>query len=371
MTAGTARSGTRQRRIRFPRRATPRLSRQARATLVRQMASLAHVLPISDAVATLCRQPSGRAAEEALRHTHRHLQGGMALADALPKDAFPPTFRAIIAAGEASGQLPLVLSRLADSLEAEAAFRARLVSTLAYPVLLVLVAIAVIAAMLAFVVPAIAEQLADAGAPLPFLTRAVIGLSSFLAATWWVLLLLVLALVAGVVILLRDTGRRLRFDRAILGLPLVGSFLAGASCVHWARTLGTMLSAGLPLADALSITAPTLRNHAWQAATREITTRVEAGTSLTATLPLLPHAPPMVVALVQSGEASGRLAALLESAATTLDRQLSDRSKTLLSLAEPLIILGLGAIVALIILAVLLPILKLNTLAGSGLGGIA
>jgi general secretion pathway protein F len=138
--------------------------------------------------------------------------------------------------------------------------------------------------------------------------------------------------------------------------------------VRFSRLLATMLAAGLPLAEALGITAPTLRNSHWQDAVVAMGTRVRAGSSLTATLALLPQPPGLLVSLVQSGEASGRLVPLLESAAASLDRQLSDRSRTILSLAEPMIIVVLGSIVALIILSVLLPILQLNTLAGASIG---
>jgi general secretion pathway protein F len=129
-----------------------------------------------------------------------------------------------------------------------------------------------------------------------------------------------------------------------------------------------MLSAGLPLAEAMQITAPTLGNEAWREATNRMTAQVRAGSSLSATLRFLPNPPPLLVSLIQSGESSGRLAPLLESAATSLDRQLSDRSRTILALAEPAIIVVLGGMVGVIILAVLLPILQLNTLAGAGLG---
>lgn len=129
-----------------------------------------------------------------------------------------------------------------------------------------------------------------------------------------------------------------------------------------------MLGAGLPLAEALQITSPTLGNSGWREATTKMVAQVRAGSSLSATLPLLPNPPGLLVSLVQSGESSGRLAPLLDSAATSLDRQLSDRSRTLLALAEPAIIVILGGMVGVIILAVLLPILELNTLAGTSIG---
>ncbi len=351
--------------------AAPRLKPQARATLIRQLATLAAVMPISDAVATLARQPGKGAEKAALAATHRAVQAGVPLAAALPPASFSADIKATIAAGEASGRLPLLLNRLADSLEAQAALRSRLLAALAYPALLIVVALAVIIAMLVFVVPSIAEQLADSGQPLPLLTRAVLGASGFLAQ-WGVLIgALVLAFAGAFFLALRREPSRARIDRWLLRLPGIGRWISELEAVRWARLLSTMSAAGLPLAEALSLTAPTLGNAEWRDSTRKIAAQVRAGSSLSAALPLLPNPPGLLLALAQSGEASGRLAPLLDSAAITLDRQLSDRSRTALALAEPLIILVLGAVVGLIILAVLLPILQLNTLAGSNLGGLS
>lgn len=341
----------------------------ARAALVRQLATLTAVMPVSDAVATLARQPGASAAVVAMQRTHRALQGGSPLAAALPVAAFPAELRATIAAGEASGRLSLLLARLADMLEAQVALRSRLVAAFAYPLLLLLVALGVVAAMLLFVVPAIAAQLADSGAPLPLLTRAVLAVSDFLRHWWWAGLLLGAMAAAAVVAALRRPAARARLDAMLLDLPLFGGWLSALSAVRWARLLATMLGAGLPLAEALQLTAPTLGNSAWTAATLRLAAQVRAGSSLSAALPLLPRPPELLLALVRSGEASGRLAPLLESAAGSLDRQLSDRSRTLLALVEPAVILLLGGLVGTIILAVLLPILQMNTLAGSGLGG--
>jgi general secretion pathway protein F len=346
----------------------PRLKPQARATLIRQMATLAAVMPISDAVATLARQPGREDERRVLQRTNRALQSGSPLAAALPPSAFPPEVKATIAAGEASGRLPLLLTRLADTLEAQVALRSRLISSLAYPALLLLVALGVIIAMLLFVVPAIADQLTGSGQPLPLITRIVLALSGFVQAWWWLLLAVPLLAVVALSQWRRRPANALRFDRALLEIRGIGGWLSALEGVRWARLLATMLSAGLPLAEALAITAPTLGNAAWREASLKIAAQVRAGASLSASLPLLPNPPGLLVSLVQSGESSGRLAPLLESAAASLDRQLADRSRTLLALAEPAIIVLLGGVVGLIILAVLLPVLELNTLAGQPVG---
>lgn len=345
-----------------------RLSARGRAALIRQLATLCAVMPVTDAVQTLARQAGGRDGA-VLQRMHRALQAGSPLAAALPPAAFPPEVRATIAAGEASGQLPLLLNRLAEVLEAEVALRARLVSTLAYPCLLLLIAIGVILAMLVLVVPQIAAQISSSGVPLPRITRLVIATAA-LVGRWWALgLALPLAALALLLLWRRRPANRRRVDAALLGLPLVGRWLAAIEAVRWARLLATMLAAGLPLAEAMQLVQPTLRNRAWRHATLRLTAEIRAGASLSASLGLLPRAPELLLALARAGESAGRLTPLLDSAAATIDRQLADRSRTLLALVEPLIIVALGLVVGLIILAVLLPILELNTLAGAGIGG--
>jgi general secretion pathway protein F len=344
------------------------LARGTRAALVRELATLVAVMPISDAVDTLARQ--GRKGREAavLRETNRALQAGRPLALALPAAAFPPDIRATIAAGEASGRLPALLSRLADSLEADLALRSKLQAALAYPALLVLVALGVVVGMLMFVVPGIAEQYEGTGVDLPFLTRAVLAVSSFLQAWAWLLGLVVLLGLLGLLVALRREPARAALDRALLSLPLIGGFLAAGEAVRFARLLSVMLAAGLPVAEALHLIAPALGTRPWRAGTQKIAADVRTGRSFSDALGALPRAPGLLLSLARSGELSGRLAALLDSAAVALDRQLQDRSRTFLSLLEPLIIVVLGGLVGVIILAVLLPILRLNALAGQAIG---
>jgi general secretion pathway protein F len=335
---------------------------------VRELATLVAVMPISDAVDTLARQPGSPQRTAVLRQANRALQAGSPLAVALPASVFPADLRATVAAGEASGRLPLLLSRLADTLEAEQALRSRMLAALAYPSLLVIVALGVIAGMLVFVVPGIAEQYSGTGTDLPGLTKGVLAVSAFLSQ--WGLAVLVLLFSAALALLLaaRRPSGRAWLDRALLSMPIVGRFVGAGEAVRFARLLSVMLAAGLPVAEALVLVGPAMGTLPWQEGARAIAGRVRAGAGFSESLGLLPKAPALLQSLARSGEASGRLAPLLDSAAQALDRQLSDRSRTLLSLLEPLIIVVLGGIVGVIILAVLLPILKLNALAGEAIG---
>jgi general secretion pathway protein F len=325
-------------------------------------------MPISDAVDTLARQPGSPQRTAVLKQANRALQSGSPLAAALPASVFPPDLRATVAAGEASGRLPLLLQRLADTLEAELALRSKLLSALAYPALLILVALGVIAGMLVFVVPGIAEQYSGTGTELPGLTRAVLAISAFLSRFGLLLLALLLAGLLALLVAARRPAGRAVLDRLLLSLPLVGRFVAAGEAVRFARLLSVMLTAGLPVAEALVLVGPAMGTRDWQDGARAIAGRVRAGAGFSDSLSLLPKAPALLQSLARSGEVSGRLGPLLDSAAQALDRQLSDRSRTLLSLLEPLIIVLLGGLVGVIILAVLLPILKLNALAGEAIG---
>lgn len=349
------------------RAASLTLGSKERALLIRKLATLTQVMPVAEAVATLARQPGKPRQKAVLTATHRALAGGRPLAEALPAAAFPADVRATVAAGEAAGRLPALLNRLADMVEADVALRGRMLAALAYPALLLGVALLVVVAMLAFVVPAIAEQLRDSGQPLPAITRAVLALSVAIRAGWWAMLGMALAIAGGAAWAARDPAARRWRDARLLRLPLIGDWIAELEAVRWARLLGTMVAANLPLVEALVLAAPALRNRAWADATRRMAAQVRAGGSLSSTLPLLPRAPDILVALTRSGEAAGRLAPLLDSAATTLDRELSDRTRAALALLEPAVIVVLGGVVGLIILAVLLPILQLNSLAGAKL----
>ena len=270
----------------------------------------------------------------------------------------------MVAAGEASGTLPQILERLAALLERQAQVRSKVLSTLAYPVILAIVAAFVVFALMIFVVPKVVEQFEDVGQSLPFLTRAVIGLSNFLAAWWWALVILIAAAVLATGRALKDEGIRMKFDRMLLRLPLVGRLIRDLHAARLARTLSTMVASRLPLLEGLRLTTETVHNRVLRAASAEIAEQVRTGGSLSGALRKAGLFPPLLVYLAASGEASGRLDLMLERAADYLEREFDVFTTTALSLLEPAIIIVMGAIVALIVLSILLPILQLDTLAG-------
>jgi len=332
----------------------------------RQLATLILVTPLEEALRTVSQQAEREEVRRVLGNVHSGVVEGRRLSEAMGREgaSFPPLYRAMVSAGESSGTLPQILERLAGLLERQAQVRGKVLSTLAYPIVLAVVAAFVVFALMIFVVPKVVEQFQDIGQTLPLLTRIVIGLSSFLAAWWWALLLggLLVVLLAGRA--LKEEGVRLKFDRAILRLPLIGRLIRDLHAARMARTLSTMVSSRLPLLEGLRLTTGTVHNRVLRAASADIAESVRTGGSLSGALKRAGIFPPLLVYLAASGEASGRLDIMLERAADYLDREFDAFTSTALALLEPAIIVVMGAIVALIVLSILLPILQIDTLAG-------
>ena len=343
-----------------------RLSAKQLSLFTRQLATLITVAPLEEALRTLAHQAEREEVRRILGNVHSGVVEGRRLADAMGREpkSFPALYRAMVSAGESSGTLPPILERLADLLERQAQVRGKVLSTLAYPIILALVAAFVVFALMIFVVPRVVEQFQDIGQELPFLTRAVIGLSSFLAAWWWALLLAGIgaALLAGRA--LKEEGLRLKFDAALLRMPLLGRLIRDLHAARMARTLSTMVASRLPLLEGLNLTTQTVHNRVLRKASADIAETVRIGGSLSGALRKAGVFPPLLVYLAASGEASGRLELMLERAADYLEREFDAFTSTALALLEPAIIIIMGVVVALIVLSILLPILQLDTLAG-------
>ncbi|MCW1384029.1 type II secretion system inner membrane protein GspF [Novosphingobium sp. KCTC 2891] len=344
----------------------PRLSAKQLALFTRQIASLMLVSPLEESLRTIARQTEKPRARAILGNVHAGIVEGLPLAEAMRREepSFPPVYRAMIAAGENSGSLPAIANRLADLLERQAAVRAKILAALAYPVVLSFVAIAVVAGLMISVVPRVVEQFDNASRQLPWLTRGVIAVSQVLAGWWWAILLALLAATFGFARALRDPGFRLRVDRAVLGLPFVGRLVRDVHAAALARTLATMIEARLPLVDGLRLATRTVSNSVQRNALARITEQVRAGGSLSTALREAGTFPPLLVYLAASGEAAGQLGLMLERAADYLEREFESFTATAMALLEPAIIVVMGAVVALIILAILLPILQLQNLTG-------
>lgn len=341
------------------------LSAKQLTLFTRQLATLAQVAPLEEALRTIARQAEQEPVTRILGRVHAGVVEGRRLSEAMTREAasFPALYRAMVAAGESSGTLPAILDRLADLLERQAMMRGKVITALAYPVVLAVVATGVVFALMMFVVPKVVEQFDSVGQQLPLLTRIVIWISEFLAGWWWALLIGLAALGLLAWRGLRDPAIRLAVDARLLRIPLLGRLIRDLHAARMARTLATMVSSRLPLLEGLSLTSRTIHNRALRAASAEIVEAIRGGGSLSAALRRAGVFPPLLVYMAASGEASGKLDIMLERAADYLEREFDAFTATALSLLEPAIIVLMGGVVALIVLSILLPILQLDTLA--------
>ena len=344
----------------------PKMSGKQLTLFTRQLATLNRVSPLEESLRTITRQTEQERVQAIDRTVHSGVVEGRRLADAMAREpkSFPPLYRAMVAAGESSGTLPTILDRLAALLERQAEIRGKLITALAYPTILALVAMGVVTALMMFVVPQVVEQFDTVGQELPLLTRMVIALSDFLVDWWWVMLIALVLAGLAAWRLLKDPSIRLSFDTALLRVPLIGRLLRDLHAARMARTLGTMVASRLPLLEGLTLTAGTIHNRRLRVASDQIVDAIRGGGSLSSAMRRAGVFPPLLTYLAASGEAAGRLDEMLERAADYLEREFDRFTATALSLLEPAIIVVMGAIVATIVLSILLPILQLNTLAG-------
>ncbi len=332
----------------------------------RQLATLNRVSPLEEALRTISRQTEQEHVRAIVDAVHAGVVEGRRLHEAMAREArsFPALYRAMVSAGETSGSLPVILERLSILLERQAEINGKIVTTLAYPAVLAVVAMAVVTALMMFVVPQVVAQFDTVGQQLPFLTRAVMALSAFLVGYWWALLGGAILIGIGAWRALKNPRAKLAFDTWLLKLPLLGRLLRDLHAARMARTLATMVASRLPLLEGLKLTGGTIHNLRLKQASDDIIDSIRGGGSLSAAMRRAGVFPPLLTYLAASGETAGQLDDMLERAADYLEREFDRFTTTALSLLEPLIIVLMGGIVATIVLSILLPILQLNTLAG-------
>ena len=335
------------------------------ALATRQMATLARAgLPIEEVLATVARQSESPKVRSALTAVRTRVMEGLPLAHALGEfpSVFPVIYRTTIAAGEQAGRLDLVLERLADNVEAQNAMRQNIQLAMFYPAILTCVALLVTVALLTYVVPEVVKVFDGMNQQLPLLTRMLIAVSDTLR-DWGLLMLLILGgLGYGLRTLLQRPAYQRRWHDLLLRLPLIGRLTRGLNTARFARTLNILAASGVPLLDALNMSASVITNLPMREAVSEAAQRVREGAGVGLALERSGYFPAMTLSLIKSGESSGTLDDMLERAAETQERELEARIAMVMGVFEPLLILTMGAVVLVIVLAILLPIFELNQL---------
>ncbi len=354
-TAGTASPGRVRRGI----------SSSERTLLTRQFATLLRAgLTIEECLNVLIEQSESARTRTVLAGVRGKVLEGQSLARGLTAfpQSFPDIYRAMVDSGEQSGHLSEVLERLADYSEHREALQQKVMLAFIYPALVTVVAVGVITLLLVYVVPQVTRVFTNTGQTLPWMTRALIAMSDFMRATGW---LWAIGLIGGAIfarISLRNEAVRRRWHKRLLGMPLIGRLVRGTNAARFADTLGILTSSGVPLLVALQSAQKVVVNLPMRDAIEETLRQVREGGSLSRSLARSKLFPPLLVHLIASGEASGKLDTMLVRAAEAQSRELENWVKTLTALLEPLLMLAMGLAVLFIVVAILLPIFEMNQL---------
>ncbi|MDH3547772.1 MAG: type II secretion system inner membrane protein GspF [Gammaproteobacteria bacterium] len=335
------------------------------ALITRQLASLTQSgLPLEESLLAVAQQNDQPRTKSILLGVRAKVMEGHALADGLSEfpQAFPELYRATVAAGEQSGHLDVVLERLADYTEARQELRQRVTNAMVYPIALVVMAVGIISFMLATVVPKIVNVFENTSAELPGLTTGLIATSDFLRDYWPLLIVGIAAFSWLAWWILQKEGPRRRYHSMLLGMPIVGRLTRGVNTARFTRTLSILAGSGVPILEALKISAEVIENLPMRDAVSEATVRVREGASISKSLAASKLFPPMMIHLVSSGEAGGRLEEMLARSAAGQEREVDGLIAALLGILQPLLIVLMGAIVLTIVLAILLPIFEINNL---------
>ena len=341
-------------------------SATALAIWTRQIAGLVVAgLPLERALTALADEAQTQPQRHLVASLRAEVNGGTAFAVALaqhPRE-FPATYCAVVGAGEQSGDLGVVLERLADDLEQSQELKSQLVGAALYPAIVTLVAIAIVMFLLGYVVPQVAQVFAGSKRALPLLTVVMLGLAGFIRNQAWLILLVIIFISIGARISWASASFRDKFDALWLNVPILGKLASAYNAARFASTLAMLAAAGVPILKALQAAAETLSNRAMRADALDALALVREGAPLASALAQKKRFPGLLSMFARLGEQTGQLPVMLDRAARQLSTQVQRRALQLATLLEPLLIVAMGLVVMLIVLAVMLPIIQLNQLA--------
>lgn len=345
-----------------------RISPMDVAETTRQLATLVRAgVPLVDSMTAIVEQTENPKLKRILSAVRTELNEGTSFHKALSAHSkvFGPTFINMVRAGESSGTLEIVLTRLADFTESQVRLRNKVIGALTYPVIMLLISILIVGAMMILVVPKITVMFEDLGAEMPMITRVLIFVSDILA-TWWPALVL---LSVGATLAFNrwrasEEGAP-KWDRFLLKVPVLGDLVRKIAIARFSRTLSTLLSSGVPLLAAMEIVENVVANRVLSAVLAEARIAIREGDTISGPLKRSEEFPPMVVHMIAIGERSGELENMLKNVSESYENQVDTRVSALTSILEPIMIVGMGIVVGLLVAAILLPMMKLTASVGN------
>jgi general secretion pathway protein F len=335
------------------------------ALVTRQLATLVRAgIPIEGALRAVSKQSEKPRVASIMLAIRSRVVEGHSLESALSEfpQAFPDLYRATVGAGEHSGHLDLVLEQLSDYTESRHRTQRTIQGAMIYPIVLTAFAVLIVVGMLVFVVPKIVTVFESSGQQLPLLTRILIGSSDFLQGWWWAILA-VMALMGWLwQRAMTKPAFRFRVHRRLLVLPLLGKIVRGIESARVIGTLAILSRSGVPLVDALRISAQVAGNLPIRESVGEAATKLREGSSLFTALDACGYFPPMMMQMIASGESSGELDSMLTRAAQNQERELEEVIATIVGLFEPIMLVVMGGVVLTIVLSIMMPVISMNTL---------
>lgn len=335
------------------------------ALITRQLATLIQSgIPIEQALSATSRQSDKPRIRSMLIAIRAKVMEGYSLAESLGEfpRAFPRLYRSTVAAGEHAGHLDLVLNRLADYTQTRQESRQKIQLAAIYPIILSVVALAIVVFLLTYVVPDIIEVFVNQGQDLPALTNALLSVSGFIVGYGLYVLILVIAGIVGFRAALKQPAFRMRFHQSLLNVPLFANMIRGVSTAQYASTLSILTTSGVPLVEAMRIAGEVLANDHLRLVLKDAARKVSEGGSLHRALDQTGYFPPMMLHMIASGETSGELDSMLERTANMQEKALQGKIAAMVGLFEPLMLLFMGAVVLIIVLGIMLPILNMSNL---------
>ena len=335
------------------------------ALITRQMSTLINAgIPIDRSLDSVAEQLSDKSSANKLKEISMRVKEGFKFSEALKEfpESFDSLYVSLIEAGESSGELGNVMEETADYLEKRATLNQEILGATIYPMVLFATSLVIISLLLIFVVPNVVSQFANSNQQLPFLTMAMLGISNFFTSLWFGLLIVFLALIAFIGIRFIGINKFFLYvDKVLLKLPIINKFIIDSNLSRFTNSLSILRSSNVPIIRSLDISANTVSNRILRNDINFASVEVSEGNSLARSLSKSKYIPSLIIEMISSGEASGELENMLIKVSKYLQDRFNHSTKITLNLLEPAVIIFMGGFVSLIVLAILLPLIQLNT----------